>query len=352
MPNGSAPWPSNGSPNSRGRGDFTSTVLIEGMQPDESLTLRAADRAQRADRAATRARTICARASSPRISCRPGTARTGCIATPRRCSRAPSIRCRGEPLARRDAALPPREVVGRARSTARTPSRFSTTLIARADADDAIASRCLLARSSVAASNADAPGALEFALEAQRRYDLTGVESVFDRADILTAIGGAYGIMRRIRAAHERYRETLRLFEAAGRGNSRAAANLHDDWATIWMNAGNPRRALEEIDLGWEIMRELAPDAQDSDKRLARRARILAQLGDFEAALVRIPEGGRARGTARQPGQSRDDPHRRGRRPDADRTSRTSRSSISMPRRWRCGRPGCRRPLSSACVTR
>ena len=52
------------------------------------------------------------------------------------------------------------------------------------------------------------------------------------------------------------------------------------------MNSGNPRRALEEIDLGWEIMRELAPAAQDSDKRLSRRARILAQLGDFEAALV------------------------------------------------------------------
>ena len=159
-------------------------------------------------------------------------------------------------------------------------------LIARADADDAIASRCLLDRSSVAASNADAPGALAFALEAQRRYNLTGVESVFDRADILTAIGGAYGIMGEFVPAHERYSETLRLFEAAGRHNSRAAANLHDDWATIWMNSGNPRRALEEIDLGWEIMRRLAPAAKDSDKRLARRARILAQLGRFDAALV------------------------------------------------------------------
>ena len=158
-------------------------------------------------------------------------------------------------------------------------------LITRADADDAIASRCLLDRSSLAASNADAPGALAFALEAQRRYNLTGVESVFDRADILTAIGGAYGIMGEFGPAHERYTETLRLFDAAGRGNSRAAANLHDDWATIWMNSGNPRRALEEIDLGWEIMRELAPAAQDSDKRLSRRARILAQLGNFEAAL-------------------------------------------------------------------
>jgi len=159
-------------------------------------------------------------------------------------------------------------------------------LIARAANDDVIATRCLLDRSSLAASNSDAPGALAFALEAQRRYDLTGVESVFDRADILTAIGGAYSIMGDFVPAHERYSETLRLFETAGRHNSRAAANLRDDWATVWMNSGNPRRALEEIDLGWVIMLKLAPAAQDTDKRLARRARILAQLGDFDAALV------------------------------------------------------------------
>jgi tetratricopeptide (TPR) repeat protein len=52
------------------------------------------------------------------------------------------------------------------------------------------------------------------------------------------------------------------------------------------MNSGNPRRALEELDLGWKIMRELAPAAQDTDKRLARRARINAQLGNFAEALV------------------------------------------------------------------
>jgi serine/threonine protein kinase len=164
-------------------------------------------------------------------------------------------------------------------------------LIARADADDAIASRCLLERSLVAASNADAPGALAFALEAQRRYDLTGVESVFDRTDILISIGGAYGILGEFGPAHAQYSDALRLFEAAGRSDSRAAANLRDDWSAIWMNSGNPRRALEEIDLGWKIMHALAPAAQDTDKRLATRARILAQLGNFDAALV---EFGRA----------------------------------------------------------
>jgi len=159
-------------------------------------------------------------------------------------------------------------------------------LIARASADDVTASRCLLDRASVAGSNADAPGALAFALEAQRRYERSGVVSVFDQANILTSIGGAYGILGDFAPAHERYAETLRLFETAGRGNSRAAANLHDDWATIYMNSGNPRRALEEIDLGWKILRELAPGAQDTDRRLARRARIFAMLGQYDDALA------------------------------------------------------------------
>jgi eukaryotic-like serine/threonine-protein kinase len=157
--------------------------------------------------------------------------------------------------------------------------------IARADRDDAIASRCLLDRSAVASTHADAPGALAFALEAQRRYELAGIESVFDRAELLLAIGGAYGIQGEFAAANARYTEALRRFEAAGRRNSRATARLRDDWATIWMNAGNPRRALEEIDLAWQIMRGLAPTAQENDERLSRRGRILAQLGRYEAAL-------------------------------------------------------------------
>jgi serine/threonine-protein kinase len=165
-------------------------------------------------------------------------------------------------------------------------------MIALADSDDVIAYRCLLERASVAASNADAHGALAFALEAQRRYELAGVESVFERADLLTSIGGAYGIMGKFAEANAKYRETLSLFEGAGRGNSRAAANLRDDWATSWMNSGNPRRALEELDHGWEIMQGLAPAAQDSDKRLLRRARLLAQLNRFDEALADFKRAG------------------------------------------------------------
>ncbi len=162
-----------------------------------------------------------------------------------------------------------------------------------ADRDDAVASRCLLDRATVAMSNGDAHGALAFALEARRRYDLAGADSIFDRANLLIAVGGAYSVMGKFAEAHSQYTETLGMFEATGRGRSRAAASLRDDWATIWMNSGNPRRALEEIDRAWEILRELSPAAQNSDERIARRGRILAQLGDFEQSLAHSREAAR-----------------------------------------------------------
>jgi len=157
--------------------------------------------------------------------------------------------------------------------------------LALADGDDAIAYRCLVDRAAVASTNADAHGALAFAQRAQHHYRLSGVDSVFDETAILVSIGGAYGVIGQFADAHEKYAESLHLFELAGRGRSRAAASLRDDWATIWMNAGNPRRALEELDRAWEILVELSPTAQNSDERIARRGRIFAQLGDTDAAL-------------------------------------------------------------------
>jgi tetratricopeptide (TPR) repeat protein len=98
------------------------------------------------------------------------------------------------------------------------------------------------------------------------------------------------GLRDEFAAAHARYREALGILAAAGRERGRAAANVHDDWSTVWMNQGNPRRALEETELGWEIVRELAPNAQISDRRIYRRARILAQLGRFGEAQAEFEQ--------------------------------------------------------------
>ena len=162
--------------------------------------------------------------------------------------------------------------------------------IARTDLDDAVMSQCLLARASMAGGSGDGVTALEFARQALAKLESSGVASVYNRTAILQMIGGAHGLQDQFPQAHEHYREALRLLNAAGRARSRAASAVHDDWASAWMNAGNPRRALEELDTSWEITREITPTASLVNRVMYRRARIYAQLGRAEDALADFRE--------------------------------------------------------------
>jgi tetratricopeptide (TPR) repeat protein len=115
----------------------------------------------------------------------------------------------------------------------------------------------------------------------------------------LKALGAAHALRDEFAAAHEKYREAVKLFTDAGRGRSRPVAQTHDEWASIWMNAGNPLRALQEIDAAWAMTRELSPNAQPTDSRIWRRARILSQLARYpesKAEWERALELARARG--------------------------------------------------------
>jgi tetratricopeptide (TPR) repeat protein len=151
--------------------------------------------------------------------------------------------------------------------------------------DDAIASECLLARAGFALNSGDANGALDFSRRALERFEQAGVDTIYGRSNILQYIGAAHGLRDEFALAHAQYRAALELLTAAGRGRGRAAANVREDWSTVWFNAGNPKRALEEADAGWEIIREISPNAQVSDRRIYRRARMLAQLGRFDESL-------------------------------------------------------------------
>jgi eukaryotic-like serine/threonine-protein kinase len=269
--------------NSEAAALFTSTVLIEGMQPGESLTFeqliaRSEVIARQTGRDDLRSRIFATQfladwygangmslraeevltrtidslpADSPRL------------ASSLRCTRAYSWR----QLGRGEEAI---EAV--------------TREIELNEDDPSVSAECLLIRSRLATGSGDAKGGLDFARRAFARYEEAGVESIYRRSDLLQALGAAHAIGDEFSAAHEKYREALKLFTDAGRGRSRPAAQIHDDWATVWMNAGNPRRALEEIDIAWEMTRELAPGAQPTDSRVWRRARLLGQLARFAEA--------------------------------------------------------------------
>jgi serine/threonine-protein kinase len=161
-----------------------------------------------------------------------------------------------------------------------------TAEIARPELDEAVRARCMLERSHMAANAGDGGTALDFARAALARLESAGADSLYSRVEALQAIGGAHGLRDEFEQSHASYRESLRLLNAAGRAHSRAAAGAHSEWASAWMNSGNPRRALEELDASWRITREITPGAQLTDRILYRRARIHAQLGHFEEALA------------------------------------------------------------------
>jgi serine/threonine-protein kinase len=264
--------------------DFTSTVLIEGMQPGESLTFedliaRSEVIARQAGRDDLRTRIFATDFLSSWYGANGLTRNAESILTQAIDSLA------GEP-AQLGAALRCKRAVVWSRMGRRQDALATLGVELAANyPDDAVASKCLVARADLALSGGDGDGALRFAHDGLRRFELAGVDTVYGRSDILLLIGAAHSLRDEFPAAHAKYREALRILAGAGRERGRAAANVHDDWSAVWMNQGNPRRALEETDLGWQIAREQSPNARIADTRIYRRGRILVQLGRFDEAM-------------------------------------------------------------------
>jgi len=274
--------------------DFTSTVLIEGMQPGESLTFeqliaRSEEMARQAGRDDLRTRIFATEFLASWYGANGLTRKAEAVLT----QTIDSLAAEPPQLG---AALRCQRALAWSRMGRRQDAlaAFEAELAANYP-DDAVASACLVARANFALSGADGNGALQFANEGLRRFELAGVDTVYGRSGILMLIGAAHGLRDEFGAAHDKYREALRILASAGRERGRAAANVHDDWSTVWMNQGNPLRALGETDTGWEIAREQSPGAQIADARIYRRGRILVQLGRYDEAMA---EFARARSLA------------------------------------------------------
>jgi eukaryotic-like serine/threonine-protein kinase len=269
--------------NSEAASLFTSTVLIEGMRPGESVTFE--ELVERSERIARdtgandlRARVFAAEFLAVWYSANGNNPKAEELLT-RTLESLPA-----EPATLGSLLRCYRASIWTGMGRGEEALDVLTTEIARPDLDDAVLSQCLLARSRMAANAGDGATALEFGRQALAKLESSGVASVYNRTAIAQAIGGAYGLRDRFVEAHAHYREALRLLEVAGRGRSRAASAVHDDWASAWMNAGNSRRALEELETSWEITLETTPNASRVNRVLYRRGRIYAQLGRLDEA--------------------------------------------------------------------
>jgi eukaryotic-like serine/threonine-protein kinase len=269
--------------NSEAAAMFTSTVLIEGMQPGESLTFeqliaRSEEIAQQTGRDDLRSRIFATQFLADWYGANGMSLRAEEVLT-RTIDSLPADSPRLASSLRCTRAYTWRQL-GRGQEAIEEVMRE----IALNEDDPSVAADCLAIRSRLATGSGDAQNGIDFARRAFVRYQEAGVPSIYRHSDILQAMGGAHAMGDEFAAAHENYREALKLFTDAGRDRSRPVAHIHDDWSTVWMNAGNPRRALEEIDIAWKLTRELSPGARPTDSRTWRRARLLGQLARYAEA--------------------------------------------------------------------
>ncbi len=274
--------------NSQAASTFMTTILMEGMQPGESLTFeqliaRSEKIARQAGRTDVRTRVFAAdflagwyRANGMYRKADELLTTTIDSMPPDQADVAKGLRCmRAEIWGQ----------IGRAEEGERVLDHE----IATPTGDDAVLSQCLIGRSYFAAAAGDGQGAMVFGLRALDKFRAAGTDDYYTQIEILLGIGAAEGLNGDYDAAHAKYAEALEILTANGRERGRAAANLHDEWASVWMNAGNYSRALAELDLGYQILRELTPTAElNDDRRRYRRARILAQLARFPEADAEV----------------------------------------------------------------
>lgn len=273
--------------NSQASGDFLSAILMERLQPGQSVSFeeliaRSETMATESGREDLRTRIFAtdflagwymANGLAPQAerlltrtieSLPADQVRQGAVL---RCRRATAWRRLGRDVAAREALA---------------------TEIERTADDPATQAQCLIQRAWLAEAMHDASGTLEYALAAQKQSKLAGVESVYDTAAILETIGSAQALAHRSDQAQAFYREALDVFEKSGRPRSRAAAAVHLNWAATSMDLGNPMRALEHTDTAIAINRELAPGVHESEVTMGNRARLLVQLGRFEEASAQF----------------------------------------------------------------
>jgi serine/threonine-protein kinase len=274
--------------NSQAASIFTSTVLIEGMQPGESLSFeqlveRSEEIARQAGRNDMRTRVFAADFLASWYRANGLYRKADALLT----STIESLPANRPELGKALRCM--RAEIWGQLGRAEEGRRVLIHEVETPTEDDAVAAQCLGGLSYFAAATGDARGAMEYGQKALARFEAAGVENMYGRIEILQAIGNAHGLSGNYAGAHAQFVESLRILTANGRERGRAAANLHDEWSSLWMNTGNYVRALEELDLGYQLLRELTPTADLSDdRRRYRRARILAQLARFEEADAEV----------------------------------------------------------------
>jgi eukaryotic-like serine/threonine-protein kinase len=161
-----------------------------------------------------------------------------------------------------------------------------TAEIEHARDDPAVAAYCLIRRAALARQTNDAKSALAFALEAQRRYDESGGDAAGSKAQVLGEIAYAYSLNGDADLAQDFYEQAMELFEARGQQEDASALALRNNWGLARLATGNPLQALQLFDQCIAIARGRSPTDAPPPYLIGNRATALQLLARYDEALT------------------------------------------------------------------
>jgi tetratricopeptide (TPR) repeat protein len=144
---------------------------------------------------------------------------------------------------------------------------------------------CLMKRAGVARELTDPDGALRYASLALQRFEAAGRQSANDKATILSEIAFAYALGGQQDRAQEYYARAYELIESIGRTSSSTAGMLLNNWGIAVGYTGNPLFALQLYERAAVIDAQRSPSGIAQDATLANLAQAQKALARFDAAM-------------------------------------------------------------------
>jgi len=157
--------------------------------------------------------------------------------------------------------------------------------------DPAALSWCLQIRGIAARRVNDAPGALDYGLQALTGFEAAGMQSPREKAALLSNVAGAYSINNMPDRAQVYFEHAFELYERTGRADSADAAITLNNWGISVNESGNPRRALGLLRRSLEMSRQRTLTGEANPYAVINLANVLRVLGKYDEAMTYLDSG-------------------------------------------------------------
>jgi eukaryotic-like serine/threonine-protein kinase len=151
-------------------------------------------------------------------------------------------------------------------------------------------SYCLQRRALAARDVGDAANALRYVLQAKQSLDKTGLQSPSRQALLLCEIAYAYSLNGQAKLADDFYQQAMKQYTAIGREEEHTTVAVRNNWGIADLSSGAPKAALEKFEAAKAIAAKHSSTGAAPDYLLHNTVDALLELARYEPAAALIQQ--------------------------------------------------------------